>query len=396
MKIALLGSRGIPARYSGFETFYEQLAIRLVGRGHEVTVYNRSHFIKDVRGGYGGVRIISLSSIPSKHLDTITHTFLSSIHSLFQNYDIIYYCIVGNSPLVWIPRLAGSKVLLNVDGEDWAREKWSGFARWYQRKCEWVAAKTAPVIISDARSIQEKYRKLYGAQTVFVPYGANIMRDESQAALAKWGLQPEQYILYVGRFVPENGIDILIKAFQRVKSEKRLVIVGDATYSDDYKRHLHEIADKRVVFTGYAFGDDYAQLSSHAYFYVQPSGVNGTRPALLDQLGFGNCVLVRNCDANMEVIGNCGCSFDGNRLVEDLAEKVQELVDCPDKVAYFRSVARSRIQEFYNWEWITDFYVDMFTRMMNDERLISYDEFLKMKRAETSGCGESKYESKVQ
>lgn len=396
IKIALLGSRGIPARYSGFETFYEQLAIRLVSRGHEVTVYNRSHFIRDVKEDYQGVRIISLPSISSKHLDTITHTFISSIHALFQQYDIIYYCIVGNSPLVSIARVAGSNVLLNVDGEDWAREKWSGFARWYQRKCEWVAARTAPVIISDARSIQEKYLKLYGVATVFVPYGANIMRNEGLAALDKWGLSPDKYILYVGRFVPENGIDLLINAYRKIDTDKNLVIVGDAVYMNEYRNYLHGIADERVIFTGFVFGEDYAQLSSHASFYVQPSGINGTRPALLDQLAFGNCVLVRNSDTNMEVIGNCGCSFDKNRLMESLVEQIQELVDSPNKVAFFRSKATSRIQEFYNWEWITDFYIDLFMRMMNGARLISYDEFLKIGKAETDGRGESKYESKAQ
>ena len=221
MRIGLLGSRGIPARYSGFETFYEQIAIRLVKRGHEVTVYNRSHFIRDVKGEYQGVRIVSLPSVRTKHLDTITHTLLSSIHSLFQGYDIVYYCIVGNSPLVWIPRLARACTLLNVDGEDWAREKWSGFARWYQRKCEALAAKMAQVIISDARGIQERYKYLYRVDTIFVPYGANIQRDEGLEAIQKWGLQPDEYILYVGRFVPENAIDLLIKAFKQVNTEKK-------------------------------------------------------------------------------------------------------------------------------------------------------------------------------
>ena len=129
MKIAFIGSRGIPARYSGFEQFYEQIAIRLSGRGHDVTVYNRSHFIKDIKREYKGVKIVSLPSIATKHLDTISHTALSSLHSIFKNYDIVYYCIVGNSPLVWIPRISGAKTLINVDGEDWAREKWIGFAK---------------------------------------------------------------------------------------------------------------------------------------------------------------------------------------------------------------------------------------------------------------------------
>ena len=129
MKIAFIGSRGIPARYSGFEQFYEQIAVRLSNRGHDVYVYNRSNFIKDYKKEYKGVKIVSLPSIATKHLDTISPTFLSSLHSIFQNYDIVYFCIVGNSPIVWIPRLFGAKTLINVDGEDWARDKWTGFTK---------------------------------------------------------------------------------------------------------------------------------------------------------------------------------------------------------------------------------------------------------------------------
>ena len=376
LKIGFLGARGIPARYSGFETFYEQLTMRLVERGHQVTVYNRSHFIKDVKKKYKGVRIVSLPSVPSKHLETITHTFISSLHAMFCRFDIVYYCIVGNSPLVWIPKLSGSKVLLNVDGEDWAREKWAGFARWYQRKCEQVSTKTSQVIISDAHAIEERYKNLYGAKTIFAPYGANIQFDEGLQTLKKWELKPDQYILYVGRLVPENAIDLLISAFKKVQTDKRLVIVGDAPYSVEYKKYLYKIADDRVVFTGYAFDSDYIQLSSHTYLYVQPSGIEGTRPALLDQMGFGNCVLVRNSVVNMEVIGDCGCFFDRKRKLNSLAEKLQELVDSPETVTYFRGKVRSRIEQYYNWEWITDFYEDLFIRLIGMESLISYDEFL--------------------
>src|SRR6187399_241215 len=205
MRIAFLGSRGIPARYSGFETFYEQLAVRLVRRGHDVTVYNRSHFIKDARGTYEGTRLVSLTSIRTKHLDTLTHTFVSSLHALTQGFDIAYYCIVGNSPLVWLPRIMGTKTLLNVDGEDWAREKWGPFARWYQYRCERIAARTANVLISDAHGIQERYRTVHGVNTVFAPYGANVTRTDAQDVLARWGLKSRGYILYVGRFVPENA-----------------------------------------------------------------------------------------------------------------------------------------------------------------------------------------------
>jgi len=381
LRIAFLGSRGIPARYSGFETFYEQLAVRLVKRGHDVTVYNRSHFLPDVRGEYQGVRIVSLPSIQTKHLDTISHCFLSTLHALVKRYDIAYYCIVGNSPLVWMPRVVGTKVLLNVDGEDWAREKWSGFARWYQRWCEKVATRTATRIISDARVIQRRYHEVYDTETVFVPYGANLLRQETTVALAQWGLIPRKYILYVGRFVPENAIDLLIRAFKGVSTDMNLVLIGDAPHSEDYKKELFTAAasDPRVVFTGYAFEQVYAQLSSHAYLYVQPSAINGTRPALLDQLGFGNCALVRDAQVNIEVIGNCGARFSNEYPEVCLRDRLQELIDDPVKVDQFRQMAATRITDYYNWEWITDFYENLFTRMIAGRPVISYDEFLQNK-----------------
>ncbi len=381
MKIAFLGSRGIPACYSGFETFYEQLATRLVRRGHSVTVYSRSHFTKYAAREYKGVCIVRLPCIHSKHLETISHTFLSTIHALFQRYDIAYYSIVGNAPLACLPRLVGTRTLLNVDGEDWAREKWTGFAKSYLRWCERLSSKTANVLISDAHRVQDRYSEVYGVQTVFAPYGANIQSDERIGALTKRGLKERDYILFVGRLVPENAADLLIEAFGRVKTNMKLVIVGDAPYVDAYKDRIHAMAGDRVVFTGYVFGEEYVQLSSHAYLYVQPSGVDGTRPALLDQLGMGNCVLVRDSAVNMEVVGDCGVTFDRSCMQTSLVEKLQELVDSPDVIESCRSKARSRIEKYYNWEWITDFYEDLFKRMLTKQPIHSYDDFLAARRA---------------
>lgn len=386
MKIALVGSRGIPARYSGFEQFYEQFAVRLAERGHDVTVYNRSHFIKDVKKEYKGVRIVSLPSIATKHLDTITHTALSSLHALFQGYDIVYYCIVGNSPLVWLPRLVGAKTLINVDGEDWAREKWSGFAKTYQKWCEKIACLCSNVVVADAKGILNRYHELYNHETIFVPYGANIRTkyrvgdgESAPDALKKWGLSPGHYVFYVGRFVPENSIDLLIRAFKRLKTDQKLVVVGDAPYADEFKQSLHKLAgdDERIVFTGYAFGDDYAELSANASFYVQPAGIDGTRPALLDQMGFGNCVLVRNSTVNMEVIGDCGCFFDKERLEDSLTEVMQDLLDHPEKIESFRGKVTSRIENYYNWEWVTSFYEDLFARLKERRDAIQYDDYIK-------------------
>ena len=378
MRIALLGSRGVPARYSGFETFYEQLGSRLAARGHAVTVYNRSHFIRDIKKEYQGMRIVPLPSIPTKHLDTITHTALSSLHALFSGYDIAHYCIVGNSPLVWLPRMTGARVILNVDGEDWTREKWGPFARWYQQQCERLAVRTAQVIIADAKAVQNRYASVYHTPSVFVPYGANITRDERTATLERFALKPRQYVFYVGRLVPENAIDVLIQAFRQLATDCKLVITGDAPYVEEYKAALRQLAegDPRIVFTGYAFNEEYAQLSSHALLYVQPSGIDGTRPALLDQMGFGNCVVVRDSAVNLEVIGGAGYTFDRSSPVNSLRAVLSDLLQHPDRVEAARPKAIERVRNYYNWDWITLFYENLFLRLLNGEKTVSYDEFL--------------------
>ncbi|HSR87711.1 MAG TPA: glycosyltransferase [Pontiella sp.] len=196
---------------------------------------------------------------------------------------------------------------------------------------------------------------------------------------------PDDYIFYVGRFVPENAIDLLIRAYKKLKTDKKLVLVGDAPYADAFKKSLHELAgsDDRIVFTGYAFDDDYAQLSANAYVYVQPAGIDGTRPALLDQMGFGNCVLVRDSSVNMEVIGDCGCFFSREKLEESLTEVLQDLIDNPDKIADYRSKVVSRIENYYNWEWVTSFYEDLFARLKNGNPNIQYDAYIS--RANHSG-----------
>jgi glycosyltransferase involved in cell wall biosynthesis len=380
MKIALLGTRGVPARYSGFETFYEELGVRLARRGHEVTVYNRSHFIRDVKGSYRGMRLVSLPCIHTKHLETISHTLLSTLHAASQKYDIMYYSIVGNAP---VARLAGKKALLNVDGADAEREKWGPFARWYQRRCEKTATRSKAVLIADALAIQRRYRETYDANTIFAPYGGNVRQNKGTAALKKWGLESERYILYVGRFVPENRIHDLITTFVELDTDMKLVVVGDAPYSEAYKKRLQDLANDRVVFTGYAFGEEYEQLSSHAYLYVQPSRIEGTRPAILDQLGFGNCVLVRGSQVNLDTIADAGISFD-EQDDRSLYKSLTHLLRNPEEVSDYRARAAARISTFYNWDWVTDFYEWLFGAMIRGEDLKSYDAFLKQRQEETS------------
>lgn len=361
LKVAFLGTRGIPASYSGFETFVEQLAVRLVKRGCEVTVFNRYPFVPLTEPTYRGVKIIRLRTIQRKSLDTLFHTFLSCLLLPLIRLDVVYFCGVGNAIFCLIPKLFGIPTVVNVDGEDWARKKWSGFAvRWLKWSEGW-ACKFATVVIADSLTIQRRYAEVYRRETMFVPYGANIRLEKGgTATLEKFGLKADGYVLFCGRFVPENRAELLIKVFNSIETELNLVLIGDAPYADEHKQELKSLAGPNVVFTGYAFGEAYAELSQNCLFYVLTSGINGTRPVLLDQMGFGNCVVVRNSASNAEVVADAGMTFDDSDEESSLRAVLVRLMDNPVLVAEYRRKAVERVREAYDWEKITDQYAEMF------------------------------------
>ena len=365
-----MGSRGIPASYSGFETFYEQLAVRLAARGHRVTVYNRSHHYKKRWREFQGVRIATLPSIRSKHLDTLSHCLLSLLHAIVSGNDIFYIVIVGNSPLCWLAHLFGKKVILNVDGADFARDKWQGFAKTYLGWTEKIAARSADVVIADSTVIQRRYADLFGRKTVFIPYGANPWPREREAAnrsvLDRFGLKSGEYILFVSRMTPENCAHLLVEAHRRSGSRRKLVLVGDAPYVDEYKRRVQSLCDGvDVLMTGYLFGSDYRQISAHCRYFVLPAGIDGTRPVLLDQMAFGNCVLVRDTPANMEVIGDAGLSFSDADELATLVTAIQWLDTDDAELERLRLAAARRVRQTYSWDRITDQYEALFGRLAN-------------------------------
>jgi glycosyltransferase involved in cell wall biosynthesis len=365
LHIAFLGTRGVPAAYSGFETFVEELGARLVQRGHRVTVFNRYPFVPLKDKVYRGMEIIRLRTVRRKSLDTMVHTFLSCLLLPFVRPDLVYICGVGNSIFCGMVRLLGIPVVINVDGEDWARKKWSGFAVKWLKSSEGWACRLATVVIADAKIIQERYLKLYRRETVLVQYGANVRLEEAgTGTLKKWGLEPRKYILFVGRMVPENRADLAIQAFRAVPKSSgiKLVIVGDAPYSDDFKAELVAMADERVVFTGYAFGNEYLELSRHCLLYVLSSGVEGTRPVLLDQMGFGNCVVVRDSAANSAVVAEAGVKFENAREVESLGEKLNYLIGHLDVVEEYRGRAVARVKDAFGWGGIADTYEALFLK----------------------------------
>lgn len=364
MRIAILGTRGIPANYGGFETFAEQISVRLAARGHDVTVYCRKAYYPDRLSMYQGVKRVTLPHIHNKYCDTLSHTLLSTLHLMVRRADIAYYCNSANSCFVWLPRLRGMKVLLNTDGLEWERAKWNRAAKAFFRFSEHLAARFPTLLISDSRVIQAYYREKFDKDSAFVPYGADILeRGHGKELLAKHGVEPDGYFLYVSRLEPENNAHLLVKAFEQVTTDKKLLVVGSAPFNNAYIQRLKSTQDKRILFPGALYGDTYRALQANAYVYINAMEVGGTHPAILEAMGAGNCVLVSDIEYNEETVGDTGVTFR-NKDVEDLRSKIQRLADDPEEVRRFRKAAVERVRTLYSWDHIVDEYERLFAQLL--------------------------------
>ncbi len=368
LRIAMLGTRGVPASYSGFETCAEELGARLGERGHDVTVYCRVPHISHTGRAYRGMRLVKLPTIRSKHLDTITHTFLSSLHALGGRYDIALYFNVGNSPLTWIPRVAGQRVVLNVDGLDWRRKKWGRFARGYILACERWATRLPHRVVTDSRRVQQYYRERHGAASTYIAYGAEPVSTPPGPHLQRYGLKPHRYVLFVGRLVPENCAHHLTEAWTDLATGLRCVIVGDAPYAAPYIRSLKATADPRVVFTGYLFGEGYRELLCNAYCFVETSEVGGTHPALLEAMAAGSCVVVNDTPENLETIGDAGFSYHGEMGAVSLRTVLERLLKDPALVAEQGRRGLERVRVHYSWDAVADAYERLFRELLAEPR----------------------------
>jgi len=365
MRIAFLGTRGVPASYSGFETCAEELGSRLAAMGHEVTVYCRSHHVQYRPSTYRGMRLVKLPSIPSKHLDTISHTLLSVLHGTMQRYDVYFVCGVGNSILLPLIRLAGGRSVINVDGLDFRRKKWGPGARLFLRRSQAWAARFADEVISDSRAVQRYYEQTYGRSTPFIPYGCERPAPVGSETLERFGLSSRGYVLVVGRLVPENCIHHVTRAFEGMSSRRglKLVVVGDAPYAADYIRELKGTRDPDIIFTGYVFGDGYAQLMAGAYLCAVASEVGGTHPVLVEAMGLGNCVIVNDTEANLEVVGDAGVPYPGVEGAQGMRPVLQALIDDPERVAALRGAAKRRALDAYGWDAVARSYLEVFERV---------------------------------
>ena len=362
--VAFLGSRGVPARYSGFEVVVEELGKRLAARGHEVTVYNRLPHFGPPQPVWEGMRIIGLPTIPTKSLDTIVHTTLSMIDAVWRRYDIIYLCGVGNAILGRMARAAGMKVIINVDGADFSRKKWRGFARsWLQRSEKW-ATKSADCIIADNATIVDRYEREYGMRPEHLSYGLTVRDEPVQCGeLSRWELKPDGYFLYVSRLTPENEAELLLKAYRETPDPLPLVLVGGDPYEHAYRRKLDALATDRVIFTGLRFADAYIELSQNARAFIMPATIEATRLVLLDQLGMGKAIIYHDCPATREVLGDAGIPFGPKDPVRSLAAKLSWAKDHPEECAEAGQRARQRAEHF-RWENVLDRYERIFRKIL--------------------------------
>lgn len=360
MRIAILGTRGIPASYSGFETAAEQLASRLSARGHEVVVYCRPHVVDPSLREYKGARLVHLPTIRNKYLDTFTHTLLSALHAARRLHpDVALFFIAGNSPMCRITRRADIPTVINVDGLDSDRSKWPPLAKAYLRFAERNAPRWSDAALTDSHAVADVFEARYGTRIGVVPYGVEDPGGEGTATLERLGLEPRRYILFVGRLEPENNPHVLVEAFSRiplsVTDGMKLVIVGGAPYAGDYIRAVHRAADPRVVLPGYVFGPGYWELQRNAYAFCAPTEVGGTHPVILEAMAAGNCVIVNDHPPNLETVGDAGLTFSGRDGVRSLTAQLERIITEPAVVDEYRRRARERAAG-YSWEAVTDEY----------------------------------------
>jgi glycosyltransferase involved in cell wall biosynthesis len=362
MRIAILGTRGIPASYGGFETFAEHLSTRLAARGHQVTVYCRAHYVSPRQLEFQGVRLVVLPTIRHKYFDTVIHAFLSALHAAPSRYDAALICNAANAPFAPILRWTGTPVAINVDGLEHKRRKWNWLGRRYYLLAERLATLLPNVTVTDAQVIHDYYQARYGAASTMIAYGSEVERRPDRDLVKRWRVEPNRYVLYVSRLEPENNAHMVIEAFKKVRTAYRLLVVGDAPYAKEYIQDLKSRArgDKRIVFTGFVFGQDYRALQQSAYCYVHATEVGGTHPALLEAMGYGNCVLTLATPENIEAVGDAGIAYADEA---DLVDKLQRVLSDGSLVHGYRHRAQARVQAHYDWERVVDNYEAMFAQM---------------------------------
>ena len=364
MRIVMFGHKRIPSREGGVEIVVQELATRMAMLDHKVTCYNRgghhvsgAQFDNTVADNLGNIRLKTLWTMDKKGLAAVTSSISGALLSSFSGTDIVHIHAEGPAVMCWLPKLFGKRVVVTVHGLDWQREKWKGgFGAKYIHMGEKMAVRFADEIIVLSKNVQQYFENTYHRKTVMIPNGVTKPKlCDAEVITSKYGIHKNEYILFLGRLVPEKGVHYLIEAYQKVKTEKKLVIAGGTSDSGDYEQRLRDSArgNKNIIFTGFVQGRILEELYSNAYAYVLPSDVEGMPLSLLEAMSYGNCCLSSDIPECVEVIEDHGCTFL-HKNIRDLAAKLQQLCDEPDTVQRYKASAREFICGKYNWDDVTD------------------------------------------
>ncbi|MCH9648410.1 MAG: glycosyltransferase [Deltaproteobacteria bacterium] len=357
-RVALMGSRGIPNRYGGYETLMEELAPRLVKSGFDVTVYCRSHSTPRQLREFRGAKLVVLPTFRTKYLDTPVHTLLSCWHAALGRFDSAL--LVNSANAIFVPwlRLARIPVALHVDGIEKRRAKWGLLGRWVYALSERLACRLPNALVTDAMVIHDHYLKRYGADSTMITYGVDPQPPEELDTLQRLGLEKGRYFLYVSRFEPENNPHRVAEAYKQVGGDLPLVMVGGAPYADGFISSFTTGADSRILFPGAIYGAGYRQLLSHALAYVQATEVGGTHPALVEAMGYGCCLVVNDTPENREVAGPEAWYFQAEQP-STLAKVLEKARSNPSEATAKGLKAAKRAQELYSWDVVCDQYAKL-------------------------------------
>ena len=347
VRVAFIGGRGVVSKYSGIETYYEEVGKRLAETGHDVTVYCRSYFTP-AQAAYAGMHLVRLPTFRSKHMETFVHTWLSTIHAMFSGCDIVHYHAQGPALFSFFPRLAGKKTVVTVQGRDWQRKKWGRFASFTLRLGELASARLPNRTMVVSQALQRHYRIAYGVQTTYVPNGSIIRQRLPPSEILQWGLEPDNYILYLGRLSPEKNCHLLIEAYETLDTRAKLVLAGGSSYTNLYIDELRKHQSEQVLFLDWVYGLALDELLTNAALFVLPSDLEGLSLSLLDAMGAALCVLTSDIPENREVIQDTGFTFRPGDAA-DLARMLQLLLSDPRARALAGRKAQARVREHYLW-----------------------------------------------
>jgi glycosyltransferase involved in cell wall biosynthesis len=366
MRIAFIGQKGIPATYGGIEDYVEKVSTRLVKRGHRVTVFCRPHYTSG-NGTYDGVRRQRTLSVATKHLDAISHTLLCSLQSLMGEFDVVNYQALGPSSLSFFPRLWGrAKVVATIHSLDWQRDKWSPWARRLLRLAEYPSVRFPDKVAVVSGSLKEYFRTRTEKEVIRISTGVNAPVFREANKIGEFGLEKDDFILFLNRLVPEKGCHLLIRAFTKLNTDKKLFIAGNGRFSEDYAKRLRLAADHdhRIIFGGYVEEDVLQELYSNCYLYVLPSMLEGISQSVLKALSYGKAVVVSDIPENLEAVQDCGFVFR-NGDSADLGAKVEILLKQPDLVRADQERRKRYVQNNFSWERATEDLEHLFARCLN-------------------------------